>query len=429
MMDRRIPTVRRFLAMAVAVLAVSLLTPGAQALVTGKIEGTVKDADGNPVGELSLMFTPEGDSGSGVARKVKVSKKASFHEYFFPTGRYKITSADDVWFVKYMKVVVRDGSNLVLNTAEGAAHPIEGLPAITVTSGLKIVIELTVAGAEEKKELVQQFALQESSGELKKILKLVEKGDHEKAVAGLDKILADNPELGAAQYLKGQTLFRMARYEDANACFLKTIELDADQPGVHGNLGLSLLRLGEKTVKAGDEEAAAEMYRQSVEHFDLAAEEDPDNMAILTSRAATLEKTGDQDRLIEALRGILAQDETQLQVRLRLADILTKSGQGEAALEVMEGLNSDDPAAASTMFNLAVRFYNDGELESAVSTVEAALKVNPHMAAGYRLLGRAKMSLGEKEAAIQALTKFLELAPGDPSAETEKRLIEALKAG
>jgi tetratricopeptide (TPR) repeat protein len=414
--------------LAAACLLLTGFIPGASAMVTGKIEGTVVDGNGAPVGGITLVLKPSGDRGSGVARKFKVNKKGMFKQPFTPTGLYQISSGDEAWFVKHMKLEVLDPTNLVLNAAEMDAHPVHGLPPITITSGLKIVLELTVVDSKEKKVLTQQFDLQESSGELKNILKLVEQGAYDEAVAGLEDILADKPDLGAAQYLKGQTLFRLERYEEANECFRRTLVLDPGQPDVHGNLALSLLRQGEALETAGDKDAAAPIYLESVAEFELAAAEDPENIAILTSRVAAMERAGSEG-VPDALRGILALKPDHLQVRLRLADLLTRSGDGAEALKVLDAMDTDDPAVASTLFNVAVKFYNDDQLETAVLAVERAIQADPGLAAGYRLLGRAKMSLGETEAAIAALTKFLELAPDDPSAETEKRLIEALKAG
>ena len=97
-------------------------------------------------------------------------------------------------------------------------------------------------------------------------------------------------------------------------------------------------------------------------------------------------------------------------------------------MALLEELPAGDPSLAGTLFNVAVSFYNEGQLETAVLAVGKAIDVDPELAAGYRLLGRAKMSLGDNPAAIQALEKFLELAPDDQSAETERKLVEALKA-
>lgn len=419
---------KRVLAAVAGCVLVLTLSGDAQALVTGQLFGTVVNADGNPRGGFSLTFTPIAGSQNSMVRKVKVNKKGQFKAPFFPTGRYKVTSADPELFLKHIKIVVRDPSGLEVDSTAGDAHPVEGLIPVPMNGGMKVYVDLVVASADEKKKLAQQFSLHEASGELKEILKLVEAEEYDQSLAELDEILEDKPDLGAAHYLRGQTLLRMERFDDAAAAYRKTMELDREQPGVPGNLALALLRQGEKMAESGDQEGAAALYRESAEMFDLAVQETPDSMPILTSRAAALDRLGDHDRLVEALQGILAIDPDQIQARLRLADILTKAGKGDEALKVLDALDSDDPAVASTLFNVAVRFYNDGELDTAVLAVEKAIQVNPQMAAGYRLLGRAKMSLGEKEAAIAALTKFLELAPGDPSAETEKKLIEALNA-
>ena len=401
----------------------------AQALVTGQVHGTVVDADGNPVGGFSVKFTPTEGSNSSISRDVKIKKNGTFKVLFFPTGQYKVTSLDPELFLKHIKMTVKDPTGRTVDSTEGDVHPAEGLLTVVVSGGLKVYVDLVAVSGEEKQKLAQQFSLQSASGDLKVTLKMVENKQYDQALSKLDGILEKKPDLGAAHYLRGQTLLRMERYEEAVEEYRTTMELDKEQPGVPANLAMALLQQAEQQAESGNEEGTADLYREAVGMFDVAVEETPDNMAILTSRAAALDRLGDNERLAEALRGILALDPDQVQVRLRLADILTKSGNGEEALALMEELDSDDPVVASTLFNVAVKFYNDGELETAVMTVEKALQVNPYMAAGYRLLGRAKMSLGEKEGAVQALEKFLELAPGDPSAETERKLIEALKAG
>jgi tetratricopeptide (TPR) repeat protein len=276
---------------------------------------------------------------------------------------------------------------------------------------------------------VQQFDLHEASGELKSIMKLLEARNYEKALANLEKILKKKPDLGAAHYLKGQTLLRMERYGEAVAEYRRTLELDKEQPGVPGNLALAMLRHGEELAESGDKEAAEALYENSVAMFDMALKEEPAGMALLTSRAAALERLGDQERIVAALSGILEVDSENVQVRLRLADILIKDGQAAEAAKVLDELVSEELSVANTLFNLAVHFYNEGQLEPAVVAVEKAIKINPELAAGYRLLGRARMSQGDQEGAVQALEKFLELAPDDPSADTERNLIKALQAG
>jgi hypothetical protein len=260
------------------------LSGNAEALVTGQVHGTVVDADGNPVGGFSLKFTPTVASKSSIARNVKVKKNGTFKVPFFPTGQYKVTSLDPERFLKHIKMTVKDPTGRTVDSTEGDVHPAEGLLTVVVSGGMKVYVDLVAVSGEEKQKLAQQFSLQSASGDLKETLKMVENKQYDMALSKLDGILEKKPELGAAHYLRGQTLLRMERYGEAVEEYRKTMELDKDQPGVQANLALALLQQAEQQSEAGNEEGTAELYTESVEWFDVALEETPTDLAILTSR-------------------------------------------------------------------------------------------------------------------------------------------------
>jgi tetratricopeptide (TPR) repeat protein len=393
---------------------------------TARVNGTVVDEDGQPVGELVLRFVPDGASGNP-ERKLKVNKKGKFSFSFFPFGSYKIELEGSDLFLKSISYVVKDATGLETDSNASDAHPETGLPEVRFPPGQRVQIDLVVTSQAYQKELKQQIAVVEAKGALKKIAELYEQRDMEGVLAEADRLLAEKPELGQALYMRGVALWQLGRPAEAVEALREALVVIPEQPGIRGALGQALMEQAEEVEKSGDEAGARPLYAEAAEFFKRDFESDPDATASVINRAAALDRAGETEALEEALLQVLEVQPDNISVYFRLASVYTERGEADKALEILDRMPVKDKSAAPAVFNVAVRLYNEDDLDGAGFAAGKALEIDPTLAAAHQLMSRVYLDRNDTQAAIAEIEKFLELAPDDPDAASERQLLQALK--
>lgn len=427
--SRGLGTARLFAAGAV-LACVFALVPSAYAQKS-RLNGTAVDANGAPVGGFTLLFEPA-PGASEVAQKVKVGKKGTFSVPFFPAGAFFVSTVGPDLFIKSAHYQLRDMTNLVVDERSGDAHPVQGLPPIQARPGMRVVLDLVVVPAAERERLKQQYGLAESQEELKTAIAKLQADDVAGALQEVDSILATNPEVGAVHYVRGEALRRSGELEEAEQAFRRAKELDPTQPGVMGSIGSVLLGRGDAARAAGDEDGAAALYREALEAIDEQLASTPDDIATLTNRAVVVERLGgdaDNDEVTAALEAVVEVSPDNLAARLRLADAYARAGRGSDALALLEAAPTKDVELARALFNVAVAEYNAGRIPEAIAAAVRSTEIEPTLADPYRLLGRAYLGENRRAEAIDALKKFLEIAPADMDTSTERQIMDALEKG
>jgi tetratricopeptide (TPR) repeat protein len=425
----RIP--RKSVRVAAAALAIGALasvsSPVSAQINPGELRGTLVDENGQPVPNVTLLYSPA--EGSAVAeRKVKVNKKGSFAHAFFPSGIYKVELLDsEELFLKSMVYTLLDDGGLEIDQLQADAHPTDGLPSISVRPHRTVVLELVVAPREVQRKLALDVAVNESRGPLKEMSDLYAAGDYEAVVAQGDALLADKPEIGQAIYLRGVALWKLERLAEAHESLSEAVMRVPDQEGIYGVLGSVTVAYADEVAESGDDDHARELYVEAVVYFDKNLELNPGSHASLLSRAAALDKAGREAELEEALQAVIEADPTYLQAYFRLSSLYSKADRTEDALAVLARIPDADSSTATAIYNVAVKMYNSDDLDGAEVAARKAAEIDPGLAPIHRLLGRIYMSQGNTESAISAIETFLDLAPDDPQAGDERQLLEILK--
>ena len=106
----------------------------------------------------------------------------------------------------------------------------------------------------------------------------------------------------------------------------------------------------------------------------------------------------------------------------------------DAAIAAFSQAQAADPHSVSS-FNLCVTYYNIGRADAALPACDQAIAANPAKAdawfvKGSLLVAEARIVNGKTIAspgAVEALNKYLELAPDGPHAADVKQMLDFLK--
>lgn len=426
-MSVRAAKISRFLLsglVVVALAAPALAQSGAEyARITGRVVGE----DGKPVVGLKVKFVAT--AGSAVPGfEVLTDKKGRFTYPNAKPGAFEAI-VEDGWRIskigmKQLGATVASGGEFEAELAPG-----ERTPPLSWLAQARIRILLTVAegGRASGDAAAAVAALRHASPILKKLNDMFEGQDWAGLIERSAAVLAENPELGGAHYLRGVALLKSDRIEDAVASMRIAAEYLPDQPGINGTLATILLKHAADLKELGEEETALEVYGEAADLFEQQLEETPDSIVYLTNRVAALDLSGNTDQLQAALEELLLVDDSSPNVTLRLAELHIDQGRIDEAVELLSGIEGSGEVAATLIYNAAVEMWNAGDTESTISTIDKGLELAPGMADLYRL--KAMAMIGEDQLqAIELLDKYISMVPEDtPGIEADRRLVQTLK--
>lgn len=99
-------------------------------------------------------------------------------------------------------------------------------------------------------------------------------------------------------------------------------------------------------------------------------------------------------------------------------------GDYEKALNWFLKVPFDQVSNDIAYYNIGLLLFNTGQLGQAARYLSEAIKIDPQFADAQFKIGITYRGLGKYDESLEALKKFLELAPNSPQAETAKAIIE-----
>jgi tetratricopeptide (TPR) repeat protein len=395
-----------------------------------RISGSVKDESGQPIADVVVHFEPA--PGMPIpAAETTTSKKGKFTFANLPLGAYEVHVGGAQWFVSRVKFSTRGGADLSsvsgfdLEIAEGEA------PAVfTAIRNLRASIEITVgervAPEVTDEAVLHALAVEEAVGALQRLNELYKEADFPTLIEEANVVIAEDPDLGGAYYLRGVALWQTGSREQALPDLKKAAEFQPDQPGINGTIASLELEIGRAWLAEGREDEAIAMFNEAAVLLERQIQATPDSVVYRTNMVVALESAGRTDDSIEAIRALIVVDPMP-QAYLRLADLLTEAGRPDEAVETLRQMPGAGSEAAIAIYNAAVELWNDGNMDATLTALDVAIEMDPQLPDLYRLKGRTLISKGEDEAGVEVLRHYLTLVPeDDPAADADRALVKAL---
>jgi tetratricopeptide (TPR) repeat protein len=354
-------------------LTLGLSVPAALAQASGTVKGVVKDAQGNPISDAIVLWT---NTENGQKYTIKTNKKGEYFSLGISPGKYNITvykTADDQKAGKEM-----DHIN---------GYPVQ-IDEYTLDFDLKKDQESAAKGQglspEQMKQMQEQQAKQQKETMTVKTL---------------------NEKLNAAKAAADA-----GDYDTAIATLNEANQLDPSRDLIWFKLGdyyrMSAPKQTDPAEKQKRLDSAVQAYQKAVE----------------------IKKATVNDKDPNAAKNLAAYYNN-------LADAYNKDKKIDDAVKTYELAAQADPSsAAQSYFNIGAVLTNAGRVDDANAAFDKAIAADPNRAEAYyqkgiNLLGKATLQ-GDKQVpapgTVEALQKYLELAPNGPNAQSAKDLLASL---
>jgi tetratricopeptide (TPR) repeat protein len=396
---------------------------GTDATAQSRVTGKVVDAEGNAVTDITIRFTLLNEEET--SRTVNVRKKGRFAESRLSGGRYRVDLVESDLFVTRVDYDIRRADGLSVGAGQIDGHPRSGVVGVPVSKQNEVRLTLVVVprGSAEARE--RELVL--SSPELSAAAKLYNKGEYEQAVDEAERVLAGNPELDEAFYIRGVALEKLGRYAEAESVLQQAAGRMPDYPRIWAALGEVSMNLAAEQESRNEADEAKQAYGRAAEALTKAVERDSDTLALQINLAASLDRTGEEEQLLQVLERILEQDPTNIQARVRLAGLYARQGKRDVAMAMLDEVPDTETRAAVTIYNIAVGLNDGGDIEGSLLAARRAAEIDPQLPHPRRLIAQNLLGKNDHPAAIEAIGAFLELAPDDPEADVYRRILTQLE--
>ena len=182
----------------------------------------------------------------------------------------------------------------------------------------------------------------------------------------------------------------------------------------------------------GELEKAAEMlkagkYGEARAVYEALLVKYPEAYQLHPLIARTYAAENQHDKAAEHLKTALGKQPDNVEWKLLLASELAAAGKMDEAKAVTASIDDAKVKDATPYLNIGITLYNANKPKEAQDYFSKAIALFPQQGDAYYYRGLTHLQLGNNDAAKVDMTKFLELAPNAPEAETAKKILAQLK--
>jgi choline-sulfatase len=247
-------------------------------------------------------------------------------------------------------------------------------------------------------------------GEYQDALSAGAAGRSDKAIAGLERVLAVDPSIVGGRIELGLTYQRIERDQDAVKEFRSALHTDPRNALVHYDLGISLGNLH-------DDGAA-------VSEFDLAVSLSPSFSRAFVGRGLAQARMGQLREAIASLTAALAIDANDFDALYNRGSLFGALGQFDGCRRDLAAAAAVEPDNAAVHVALATLDMHLGDDNRAHAEFQKAVSLAPRLSSAHSGLGFLYLKLKDPAKASAELKKALDLDPNNSDARDALRSIQ-----
>jgi tetratricopeptide (TPR) repeat protein len=218
------------------------------------------------------------------------------------------------------------------------------------------------------------------------------------ALASYDKALELQPDFGDVLFNRGNLLRKQGKYEEALSSYDRALELEPQDAALLNNRGVTLFLL--------------ERYQESLDSYARAITLRPDYPDAYTNRGNALQELGFHDEAVESHQKALELAPGHLRARVNLGNALQEMRRFEEAVQHYDQAIALDPGHAEAFNNRAAALNELQKYEEALADCDRALSLEPRYAEALGNRGTALAGLGRHEDALACHEQAFEIQPG-----------------
>ncbi|KAK1345115.1 hypothetical protein QTO34_013822 [Cnephaeus nilssonii] len=238
-----------------------------------------------------------------------------------------------------------------------------------------------------------------------KSLAYLNKGSLNEASKIMEDVLSSYPDLAEAHALEAFIHFTKKDYLQAEKCFQRALEKDAEVAEYHYQLGLTYWFMGEETRKD---------KTKALTHFLKAARLDTYmGKAFCYLGHYYRDVAGDKNRARGCYRKAFELDDTDAESGAAAVDLSVELEEMETALAILTTVTQKASAGTAkwAWLRRGLYYLKAGQHSQAVADLQAALRADPKDFNCWESLGEAYLSRGGYTTALKSFTKASELNP------------------
>lgn len=423
-----------------------------------RCEGTVTDADGNPLAGVKITFL---DVEKGrEAQPVKTNKKGGYAHNVLRTATspgYEIRAELEGYLIVQITALTQrqdgtratDETYMVGQDQEGL-HKVAVVPQSRSDIRSRGLCQVDFVLAPEERFAEVFHALREKQGEtaseggtapaaatgapsappapgmppaaaaapsagrtpLQQAQAKIAEGDWVGAVEPARKATASTPDSAEAHRWLGGALLRAKNLPEAETELKQALQLDPTFVGANFDMGMLYVEKGR--------------LMQAIPFFEKELELIPDSVSVLQNLGKLYTDTEQHDKAIATYEKLIALEPNSVEFYGQLADAYKQSGNTQKELETYRKMGAQDPTGMA-FYNLGNLMFNKSEMQQAASAYEKAIQQAPDNAMAHYQLGMTYVNLGKFKEAATSLDAFVKLKPKDPKAAEAKSLAVELR--
>ncbi|KAM5299555.1 superkiller complex protein 3 [Ctenodactylus gundi] len=238
-----------------------------------------------------------------------------------------------------------------------------------------------------------------------KSLAYLNKGSLDEATKIMEDLFSSHPDLPEAQALEALVHFTKKDYLQAEKCFLRAIDRDAEVADYHYQLGLTYWLMSEETRKD---------KAKALTHFLKAARLDPYMGKVFCYLGHYYrDVAGDKNRARGCYRKAFELDDTDAEAGAAAVDLSVELEDVETALSILTTVTQKASAGTAkwAWLRRGLHYLRAGQHSPAVADLQAALRADPKDFNCWESLGEAYLCRGSYTTALKSFTKASELNP------------------
>jgi tetratricopeptide (TPR) repeat protein len=166
-------------------------------------------------------------------------------------------------------------------------------------------------------------------------------------------------------------------------------------------------------------------YQEALASYETVMKSNPDVFIIWKNIGNCYFAMEDYPTAVECYEKAYAKQPNSIELPILIGNAYVNAKDSNKAIEWYQKVPVEQIRDITSLYNLGVIFYNMQKYDQAVTYFKQAVEIDPQFADGHYQLGLTLTAQNNIPAALEALKKFMELAPDSPNFQTAKAIVDA----